>query len=139
MGHSRMQRDGEMSLLENNSLSVYEWALRNGTLRAGSTAAADLGLTDEELAQARADLLDLGLLLPAGDGTGEIPADPAIAEMMVGAPLEQEIEQRQQALIRVHEQLRPLSPSSPSTRSPGGRARGSVPSTNPPLCSASCR
>lgn len=110
MGHSRMKRHSETSVLERNLLSVYEWALRNGTLSAENTASADLGLPPAELAQARADLLDLGLLLPSGDGAGAIPADPAIAEMMVRAPLEQEIEQRQQALIRIHEQLRPLSP-----------------------------
>ncbi|MFC8230404.1 LuxR C-terminal-related transcriptional regulator [Streptomyces sp. NPDC057287] len=110
MEHYRTQRRTEPLDLGAIPLSVYEWILRNGRLPDEVEAPADLGLSPAELSQACADLLALGLLLPAGDDAEPIPADPAIAEMMVRAPLEREIQQRQQALTRIHEQLRPLSP-----------------------------
>ncbi|MEV8208209.1 helix-turn-helix domain-containing protein [Streptomyces sp. NPDC079189] len=110
MARSGTQRGASALILEPVSLSVYEWALRNGELRDADEAAAELGLAISELTLARDNLLELGLLVSSTDGGELLPADPAIAEMLARAPLEQEIRQRQQELTRMHAQLRPLAP-----------------------------
>ncbi|MGW3744964.1 LuxR C-terminal-related transcriptional regulator [Streptomyces sp. NPDC005146] len=110
MARSGTQRGASALILEPVSLSVYEWALRNGGLRDADEAAAELGLAISELTLARDNLLELGLLVSSTDGGELLPADPAIAEMLARAPLEQEIRQRQQELTRMHAQLRSLAP-----------------------------
>ncbi|MGW3828979.1 hypothetical protein ACWEAF_44000 [Streptomyces sp. NPDC005071] len=82
MARSGTQRGASALILEPVSLSVYEWALRNGGLRDADEAAAELGLAISELTLARDNLLELGLLVSSTDGGELLPADPAIAEML---------------------------------------------------------
>ncbi|MFF0386223.1 LuxR C-terminal-related transcriptional regulator [Streptomyces sp. NPDC004286] len=112
MDHSGTQPADSAGRLAPESLAVYEWALRNGVLRDSDLTAGNIepGLTDEKAAQARDNLLELGLLLSDGRADGLIPVDPAIAEIAVRAPLEQEIRRRQSELVDIHTRLRPLAP-----------------------------
>ncbi|MFF7812616.1 LuxR C-terminal-related transcriptional regulator [Streptomyces roseolus] len=126
-----MERSGTQSpdgtaRLAPESPAVYAWALRNGVLRDSDLTVAEneLGLSHAELTGARDNLLELGLLLPAGRGDGLIPADPTIAEMAVRAPLEQEIRRRQQELVDLHTRLRPLAPLFTQHERTGRRADG---------------
>ncbi|MEU2505261.1 helix-turn-helix transcriptional regulator [Streptomyces sp. NPDC007863] len=126
-----MERSGTQSpdgtaQLAPESLTVYAWVLRSGVLRDSDLTAAEneLGLSGTELTRARDNLLELGLLLPAGCGDGLIPTDPTIAEMAVRAPLEQEIRRRQQELVDIHTRLRPLAPLFTQHERTGRRADG---------------
>lgn len=88
-------------------VELYTLTLRQGSIDAGE-AAACTGLDISEVRRHLDSLQELQLLTSSGDRL--IPSDPAIAEMLVTAPIERSIRQQEEELAETRRRLRDLSP-----------------------------
>jgi DNA-binding CsgD family transcriptional regulator len=96
--------------LKNDEITVacYEAAVQEGRFDSAQvTGRVHCSLADA--AEARQTLLDLELLVDAGPDEPAVLIDPGTAEVALTIPLERDIAERQDLIMRVREGLRPLA------------------------------
>ncbi len=79
---------------------------------------ARVGLRPEDVDRACEVLIDLRLLVPGPEPRTLLPSDPEVAEAELTLPLEQDIQQRRQAVVRTQRQLQAMIPVYQSSRQP---------------------
>lgn len=90
------------------TVACYEVAVQLG--RFDERAVAErLDYSEADVAAARQALIELELLVDAGPGQPAVPIDPGAAEAALTVPLERGIAERQELIVRVRDELRPLA------------------------------